>query len=52
MEDEQLRGEAMNQVEKFNYLGSEMVINWQCTHDVEKKRAATTRAFRTLRPRL
>ena len=35
MEDEQLRGEAMNQVEKFNYLGSEIRQDGDVRNEVE-----------------
>ena len=52
VEDVQLRGQAMKTVEEFTYLGSVMASNGKFTQDIERRRAAATRAFGMLRCRL
>ena len=49
VEDVQLRGQTMKTVEEFTYLGSVIASNGKFTQDIERRRAAATRAFEMLR---
>ena len=52
MEDIELRGQPMKQVNEFTYLGSVISSDGKLLKDIEKRRAAATRAFGMLRARM
>ena len=52
MEDIELRGQPMKQVDEFTYLGSVISSDGKFLKDIEKRRAAATRAFGMLRARM
>ena len=52
IEDMELRGQRMKQVEEFVYLGSVFTSDGKFVQDIERRRAGATRAFGTLKRRL
>ena len=52
IEDMELRGQRMKQVEEFVYLGSVFTSDGKFAQDIERRRAGATRSFGTLKRRL